>query len=215
MADWDWNFVIMAPVSLFVIVDPITTVPIFLSMTPRDTPERRIQMARTACIVATCVLLFFALSGKLLFQILGISIPAFQIAGGVLLFFIGLDMLYARQPENRLTNAEHEAGKDRADIAISPLAVPLLAGPGAISATVLLESQADTFGEKLVLYASVPVIFIISYAVLRISATGARWLSPLALRLTERLTGLVLAALAVQFVLNGLAASGIARLNSP
>src|SRR5205809_8121519 len=136
------EYILLAVSSLFVIIDPIATVPAFLAMTPNDTPPQRIRMARVACLVAVIILLIFATSGKLIFKFFGITIPAIQIAGSIVLLLVALDMLRARRSAVRETSEETDAGAAKADIAVTPLAVPMLAGPGAITTAVLLHNRA-------------------------------------------------------------------------
>ena len=129
--------------SLFVIVDPIATIPAFIAMTSRDSVSSRLRMARLACLVTAGVLILFALSGQWIFRLLGITLPAFQIAGSVLLLRIALDMLYAKRSAAQETREETEAGATKDDIAITPLGVLMLAGPGAISTSLILMNQAQ------------------------------------------------------------------------
>lgn len=200
-------------VSLFVIVEPITIAPVLLAMTPNDSVASRLRMVRIACLTAAGVLLVFALTGNALLSFLGITISAFQAAGGILLLLIALQMLQAKaETPERITPSETAAGRVKDDIAISPLAIPLLAGPGAISTSILLYQQAETWPHKAVLCLSITLVAIVSYGILRLASQGAKWLSPLVLRLTTRLMGLLLAALAVQFIFNGVRA---AELFSP
>lgn len=141
---WIWlRTVFLALSSLFVIVDPIATIPAFIAMTARDSVASRLRMARLACLVAAGVLILFALSGQWIFRLLGITLPAFQIAGSVLLLRIALDMLYAKRSAAQETREETEAGATKDDIAITPLGVPMLAGPGATSTSLILMNQAQ------------------------------------------------------------------------
>jgi multiple antibiotic resistance protein len=194
----------LAFTSLFVIVDPIAVVPSFLSMTPRDTPEDRIKMARLASLVTAGVLLTFTLLGNLIFRLLGIGLPAFQMAGSIVLLLVALDMLRARRSAVQETEEETTAGTAKEDIAITPLAVPMLAGPGAITTAILLHNQADLLSKKLALYISVLLVCLVTYLILRWSSKGAQWLSPIALKIGSRIMGLLLAAVAMQFMLDGL-----------
>ncbi len=196
--------VLLAVSSLFVIIDPIATVPAFLAMTPNDTPEHRSRTARMACQAAAVMLLIFAATGRWVFHFLGITIPALQIAGSIILLIIALDMLKAIRSKAQETHEEVEAGMAKAEIAITPLAIPMLAGPGAISTVILLQAKADTVGKHAALYASIVAVCAASYLVFVLSSRGARWLSPIALRVTTRVMGLLLAAIAVQFFLNAL-----------
>lgn len=195
-------FTFMAFSSLFVIVDPIATIPAFLAMTARDTPEQRIRMARLASLVAAGVLLTFAVVGKWVFQYLGITLPAFQMAASLVLLLVALDMIRAQRSRVQETAEETTAGTEKEDIAITPLAIPMLAGPGAISTAVLLHNQAAGWEQNVALYLCIVAVCAASYVILRFSAHGARWLSPIALRVTTRIMGLLLAALAFQFLIN-------------
>jgi multiple antibiotic resistance protein len=190
--------------SLFVIVDPIAVVPAFIAMTPTDPPKSKLRMARIACFVAGGVLILFAAAGKWIFKIMGITLPAFQLAGSILLIRIALDMLYGRRSEARETDEEVAAGTEKDDIAITPLGVPMLVGPGSISTALILLSQAHGVDQVIALFASIVVVCVVSYWVLWLAVRGAHYMSPLALKLTTRLMGLLLAAVAAQFVINAI-----------
>lgn len=201
------EFYILAPVTLFALVSPVSTAAMFLAMTPSNTAAERVRMARLACLVAGGVLLFFALSGETIFKTLGITVPAFQVGGGIILFTIALDLLRAQESPAKISPEEQREGTLKDDIAVTPLGVPLLAGPGAISTVILLNNRAVDWGQKAYLYVSIIGVLLLSFAILRLAATGARWLNPLVLRITNRLMGLLLAAIAVQFVFNGINAA--------
>jgi multiple antibiotic resistance protein len=194
----------LAFTSLFVVIDPLATAPVFIAMTQGDNALARRRMARLACMVAAGVLLLFALSGQWLFKILGVTLPAFQIAGSILLLRISLDMLYARRSESKQTDEEVAAGTVKNDIAITPLGVPMLAGPGAISTALILASQAHGTAQHIALFVCLLGVCGVSYAILALAAQHANKLSPLALNLVTRLMGLLLAAVAVQFAITGL-----------
>jgi multiple antibiotic resistance protein len=196
------EYVLLAASSLFVIVDPLAAVPAFLAMTPTDTPEQRIKMARLACWVTAGVLLAFAVAGKWIFKFLGITMPAFQIAASVVLLLVALDMLRAQRSRVQETSEETAAGVAKTDIAVTPLAIPMLAGPGAISTAILLHNQAAGLGQRVALYVCILAVSLASYLILRIAARGSRWLSPIAMSITARIMGLLLAAVAIQFMLN-------------
>ncbi|MGA1235291.1 MAG: MarC family protein [Limisphaerales bacterium] len=190
--------------SLFVIVDPLATIPAFLAMTPTDSPANRLRMARLACILAAILLMVFALAGRLVFRFFGITSPAFQMAGSVVLFLVALDMLQAQRSRVHETPEETRAGAAKEDIAITPLAVPMLAGPGAISTVILLYDRASNFTQILCLLTSILLVCTLSFAILALSAHGAHKLNPIVLRLISRLMGLFLVAIAFQFLLNAL-----------
>ena len=196
------EYILLAGSSLFVIVDPLATVPAFLAMTPNDSPEQRIRMARLACCVMAGVLIVFAAAGQLIFKFLGITMPAFQIAASIVLLLVALDMLRAQRSRVQETSEETAAGVVKTDIAIAPLAIPMLAGPGAISTAILLQNQAANVPQRAALYLCIVAVALASYLILRVSARGARWLSRIAMNITVRIMGLLLAAVAIQFMLN-------------
>ena len=198
------EFAVLAPFALFVIINPLSTVPLFLAMTPSDSPQTRTDMVRIACIVAAMIILFFALTGQFIFMVMGIGLSAFQIAGGLILFVIAFDMVRAPRPTPRLTAEEEELATEKEDIAITPLAVPLLCGPGAISTVIILQTQAETFAHNAVLWLAVPLVYVIIYWIFKASAHGGAWLNPILLRVMRRLMGLLFSAVAVQFVVNGI-----------
>lgn len=198
------EYSLLAFSSLFVILDPIATVPAFIAMTPNDAPASKVRMARLACFVAAGVLILFAAAGPWIFKVLGITLPAFQIAGSVLLMRIALDMLYARRSQAYETDEEVAEGAAKDDIAITPLGVPMLAGPGAISTSLILMNQAHGASQVLALFACIAGVTFVSYWVFWLAAHGANRLSPIVIKLITRLMGLLLAAVAVQFVLNAI-----------
>lgn len=209
------GYILLAFSSLFVIVDPLAAVPAFLAMTPQDAPAERIRMARLACCVMGSVLVIFALAGQLIFKLLGITMPAFELAASVVLLLVALDMLRARRSRVQETSEEKEAGAEKTDIAITPLAVPMLAGPGAISTAILLDNQASGLGQKIALCGCILGVALVSYFILRLSAQGARWLNPILMSIAIRIMGLLLAAVAMQFALNALKALRLDWLQPP
>jgi multiple antibiotic resistance protein len=198
------EYTLLAVSSLFVIVDPIAVVPAFLAITPNDTPAQRARMALLASAIMTGVLLIFAISGPLIFRFLGITLPAFQIAGSIVLLLIALDMLRAQRSRVNETREDTEAAAAKVDIAITPLAIPMLAGPGAISSVVLLRKQAENWMQEVALCGGIVVVAIASYLILRVSAKGVEWLNPIGMRIATRIMGLLLAAVASQFMINAL-----------
>jgi len=189
-----------------VIVDPLAVVPAFLAMTPNDTPEQRIRTARLACCVTAGVMLAFSIAGQLIFKFMGITMPAFQIAASILLLIVALDMVRAQRSRVQETHEETRAGTEKTDIAVTPLAIPMLAGPGAISTTVLLQNEAKTIPQHIALYGCILAVSFVSYLVLRVAARGTRWLNPIMMSIAIRIMGLLLAAVAIQFMLNAIKA---------
>lgn len=198
------EYSLLATSSLFVIIDPLATVPAFLAMTPNDTPQQRMRMARLACAVTAGVLLAFSVAGHYIFKFLGITMPAFQIAASIVLLLVALDMLRAQRSRVHETSEETAAGVEKTDIAVAPLAIPMLAGPGAISTAILLHNQAANLIQRAALYGCILLVCFACYLIFRISARGAQWLSPIAMNITVRIMGLLLAAVAIQFMLNAI-----------
>jgi multiple antibiotic resistance protein len=190
--------------SLFAIVDPFAAVPPFLAMTARDTPEQRRRMARTACITCAGVMGLFAALGPMIFKLFGITLPAFQIAGGLVLLLSSLDMIRAQKSAMRETPEELAEGMSKDDIAITPLAVPLLAGPGAITTSIVLAGRAANLPQKAIFYVLIALVAFISYWTLTLAADSAKKLSPTLLNIITRLMGLLLAAIGVQLILSAL-----------
>jgi multiple antibiotic resistance protein len=198
------EYILLALGSLFVIVDPLATVPAFLAMTPTDTPQDRSRTALLACCVTAGVLLMFSVAGQLVFKVMGITMPAFQIAASIVLLLVSLDMLRAQRSRIHETHEEKTAGMEKADIAVTPLAIPMLAGPGAISTVILLQNAAKSVPEHIALYGSILMVSLVSFVILHIAARGTRWLNPIAMSVATRIMGLLLASVAIQFMLNAI-----------
>ena len=190
--------------SLFAIVDPFAAVPTFLALTARDSSEQRHRMARTACITCGGVMATFALLGPTIFKLFGITLAAFQIAGGLVLLLSSLDMIRAQKSPMKETPEEFAEGMSKDDIAITPLAVPLLAGPGAITTSIVLAGRASNLEQKAIFYVLIALVALISYWVLTLAADSAKKLSPTILNIITRLMGLLLAAIGVQLILSAL-----------
>jgi multiple antibiotic resistance protein len=200
------EFLLLSFVSLFAILNPFSTVPAFLAMTRDDSVSERMDMARRGTLVAAPVMLIMALTGQWLFQMLGITLPALQIAGGIILFTIGFEMLRAPEAPRRLNDTETAIAEDKEDIAITPLGIPLLCGPGGISTAIILQTQATDWLQSLCLLIAIIAVYLLSYTILAVAATGARWLTPIMLKVLRRLMGLLFAIIAAQFVINGISA---------
>ncbi|MBI4063724.1 MAG: NAAT family transporter [Elusimicrobia bacterium] len=186
--------------SLFAIIDPVAAIPAFLAMTFSDTKAARLRMAKIACVTCMLVLIAFAYVGQFIFKIFGISLAAFQIAGGIVLLLVAIDMLRAKRSAVQETEEEKQAGTEKTDIAITPLAIPMLSGPGAISSVIVLSAQAEGLEKKIILTLAIAGVSLASYFILRIGATGAKWLNRITMNIITRLMGLLLAAIAVQFI---------------
>lgn len=194
---------ITAFVALFVVIDPIGLAPLFIALTRGAAPRARFIIGARAVAVAAGLLLLFGLAGEAVLDFLGISLPAFQIAGGILLFLTALDMLFDRRTKRR----EDQAHTLEEDPSIFPLAMPLIAGPGAIATVILLSGQAQ--GDPLYLAQVMGVAALVLGGVLLLFSLASpveRLLGPTGINVVTRLLGMLLAALSVQFVLNGILA---------
>jgi multiple antibiotic resistance protein len=189
--------------AIFFIVDPIGVVPLFLAMTANDSPEKIRRMAARACIVASGLLAFFALFGGLLFQVLGVSLSAFRVAGGILLLVTGLDMVRARMSATKATPDETQEGAAKEDVAIVPLAIPMLAGPGSIATVVLLMARTPGWRVTVTVLVSIALTFIVTYLLLRAAGLVQRVLKQTGIAILHRVMGIILVAIAVQFIADG------------
>jgi MarC family membrane protein len=190
--------------AIFFVVDPIGVVPIFIAITHGDSPEKIRDTARRASLVAGGLLVFFALFGTFLFKVVGVSLSAFRVAGGIVLLITALDMLRARQSETRTSPEEAQEATDKEDVAIVPLAIPLLAGPGAIATVMVLMSRASgAISVAVVVVLSIAVTMVVSYFLLRGASIVQRVLGQSGVAIFQRVMGLLLAAIAVQFIAEG------------
>ncbi len=203
----DSAFLIPAFVTLFVVVDPIGLAPLFVALTRGMSARARRAIALRACVIAALLLCLFAAFGEAVLGFVGISMPAFRVAGGALLFLTALDMLFERRTKRREDQAE--ADDDRPDPSVFPLAIPLIAGPGSIASVILLTGENPGLpGLALVLGVMVSVLLIV---LLLFMASGVleRALGKTGINVVTRLLGMLLAALSVQFILDGLRAYGV------
>jgi multiple antibiotic resistance protein len=195
--------------SVLFIVDPLTAVPSFLAMTARDPPEARRLMARRGAWTCAITLTAFALGGSLIFRLFGITLGAFKIAGGVLIGLNALDMVQARRSQQRETPIEQAEGMEKEDVGIMPLGVPMLAGPGAISTVMVLSGASQGAVTTLGVYAAIALTAFLSYVTLAAASRVERRLGQTGMRILTRLMGLVLCAIAVQFIIDGMKMSGL------
>jgi multiple antibiotic resistance protein len=204
------RFSVLALSSIFFLVDPFAALPTFLAVTAGVDAHRRRKMAWKASITALVVLSAFAVAGQYIFRMFGITLPAFEIAGGIILLLIGLDMLAAKRSPTQESSVEAAEAALKEDAGIVPLGIPMLAGPGSITSVMVLVGQAQ--GEWLKMTAILGAIFItaaICYLVLGNSDRVARALGETGVRILVRIMGLLLVALAVQYFVNGMADLGV------
>ena len=192
-------------ITLLVIIDPPGCAPIFASLTSGTPSVHRRKMAVRSTAVAWCILVFFALLGEPLLRTLGISLSAFRLAGGIMLFMIALDMVFERRTERREERAEEIIGTpDGDDISVFPMAIPMIAGPGSIASIMLLTARADGTGEGLVVLAALTAVMLLTLVALLAAGPLMRLVGAKIEAMITRILGVILAALAAQFVLDGL-----------
>ncbi len=195
-------------VTLFVVIDPPGCAPIFAGLTQSATAPHRRAMAIRSTMVASAILFLFALFGEALLATLGISLAAFRIAGGIMLFLIALEMVFERRTERRENRAaEVSRTPDHDDISIFPMAIPMIAGPGSIAMVMLLMSRSNGLAESLVVLAALGAVLILTLLALMAAGPIMRALGPKLEAMITRVLGVILAALAAQFVIDGIKAS--------
>ena len=199
----DYMYAITVFTAIFAIVDPIGNIPIFYTLTERFTREERIRIAKKAVIAATLTLFVFGIIGNYIFMLFSITIPSFRIAGGILLFRVAFNMLYGTTPGTKSTEKEKQETLEKEMLGVIPLGIPLLAGPGAISTVMLYNSQGD-FVHSIIVYISILATLLITYFLLRNVDKIFDRLGRAGSLAISRIMGLILAAIAVQFIINGI-----------
>ena len=202
----DTAFLITAFATLFVVIDPPGLVPLFIALTQGMTAAERRAMARRACIIAAVLLTLFGLTGEAVLGFIGISMPAFRIAGGILLFLTALDMLFERRTQRR----EGQKSEPDHDPSVFPLATPLIAGPGAIASIILLIGEGGPgWGPTLAVMGLTYAMILVTFLFLLASPPLERMLGRTGTVVITRLLGMLLAALSVQFVIDGVRQTGL------
>lgn len=202
------QFAFVTFTSILFLVDPIAVVPAYLAFVRSESPERRKATARAACVAAAITLLVFASAGDFILKMFGVTLPAFRIAGGFILWLVAMDMLRAKRSTQEGTEELME-GQQKEDVGITPLGIPMLAGPGAMSTVMVLGSQATDSMSKLIVHGSIIVTMLISWMLLRVGDRVFSRLGGSGIRVATRIMGLLLAAVAVQFVIGGAQQAGI------
>ena len=197
------QFFILCLTTFFTLINPIGIAPILLVMTERFSKEEKINIAWKGSLTAFITLIIFSILGSVIFNIFGITIEAFQIMGGILFFRSGFRMSEAKIGRSRTTPMEREESQESDDLAISPIGIPLIAGPGAITASMLLSSQTPQIYSYATLGVSIFLVLTVVYLILRNGDLLMKALGYAGMRVIQRLMGLVLMVIAVQFVING------------
>ena len=197
-----------ALVTFFVIIDPPGCAPIFASLTQGATPAQRRMMAIRSVLIASGILLFFGLFGEDLLGALGVSLDAFRIAGGIMLFLIALEMVFEKRTERRESRAQEiNATPEIEDISVFPMAIPMIAGPGSIASLMLLMSRSDGLDESLIVLGALAAVLLLTMVTLLLAGPLMRLLGHKVEAMITRILGVILAARAAQFVIDGVAAS--------
>jgi multiple antibiotic resistance protein len=198
-----WGLFLGTFVGLLPIVDPLTAAPTFLALTEGQSPERRREQARRGCRYMVGILACFLVGGRFIMSFFGISIPGLRIAGGILLTGIGMEMLAARQRDILADPTEREAARRKDDIAFSPLAMPMLSGPGSIAVTIGFTSLATGWLDYLAIIAGIAAMAVLTYVTLRLASRGVQLVGPVGVDALGRIMGFLTMCIGVQFVVNG------------
>ncbi len=199
-------FTVSTFVTFFTIIDPVGLVPVVIGLTAHLSDAQRDIVITRAVVISAIIIAFFALVGRFLLDRLGISLYAFDIAGGALLFLVAVDMLFGRPSGTRETKAEEEEARTREDISVFPLAIPMIAGPGTIATTILYVDIATPHPlDLLAVAAAIFSTLLLAWIVMRSSSRLIRIFGRTGILVLSRILGILLAALAIQFILNGIA----------
>ncbi len=203
------RFSLLALSSIFFLVDPFAAIGSFLAITQGADPARRKRMAGKASLTCFIVLAGFAIAGRGIFKMFGITLPAFEFAGGLILMLIGIDMLEAKRSPTQESSNEAEEASHKEDAGIVPLGIPMLAGPGAISSVMVMVGQASSYWQWAAILSAIGVTALVSYWVLGAAERLQKLLGETGIRILVRIMGLLLVALAVQFFVNSLTDLGV------
>jgi len=196
------SFGLLCFTSFFTLINPLSTLPVFMTMTAGLSEKERTQTARKASIVALITIIIFAFSGQLLFKFFGISVNSFRVVGGVIFFIMGMDMLHARLGQVKIKDSEVKTYVN--DISVTPLAIPMICGPGAITNSIVMMEDASTLTRKIVLFGVILLVMFITYLVFYSSSRILKILGQTGINVMMRLMGLIVMVIAVEFFFSGL-----------
>ena len=197
-----FTFALLCFTSLFTLINPLGTMPVFMAMTSELTVNERTKTARKASIVALLTIFAFALTGQLLFNFFGISVNSFRVVGGVIFFIMGMDMLQARLSQVKIK--ENEVKSYITDISVTPLAIPMICGPGAITSVIVLMEDASSLPKQIALFASIILIIWLTYIILYSSSKLIKFLVQTGIKVMMLIMGLIVMVIAVEFFFSGL-----------
>ena len=199
-----WDLFVSALVTLLVVIDPPGAAPIFASLTTRSTQQARKAMAYRSVLIASCILFGFAAVGEPFLRALGISLDAFRVAGGIMLFLIALDMVFETRVKRREERAKAVNDEETEDVSVFPMAMPMIAGPGSIAAVMLLTAKAQGPMDSFAVYLALAIVLILTLGALLAAGPLMRRIGSKVEAMITRLLGVILAALAAQIVIDGL-----------
>jgi len=196
------SFGLLCFTSFFTLINPLSTMPVFMTMTADLSIKERNRTAKKATIVALITIIIFAFSGQLLFKFFGISVNSFRIVGGVIFFIMGMDMLQARIGQVKIKDSEVKTYVN--DISVTPLAIPMICGPGAITNSIVLMEDASTLTRKIILFSTILLVMFITYIIFYSSSRIIKMLGQTGINVMMRLMGLIVMVIAVEFFFSGL-----------
>ena len=202
MLKGEWAYFTGAFITIFFIIDPFAVIPTYLSLTDRYSNHERRSVRMRAVLIAFGLLVMFAISGTTFFEFFGITLPAFQIAGGILLFALGFNQVNAHH--EKVSSIENQEGMEKPDISVFPLAMPMLAGPGAISTVILLSTKTGSLLRLSELIVAIVICMTFTFFILKSSPYLLKLLGRTGLNLLSRIMGIILTAVGIQFVINGI-----------
>jgi len=208
------SFFIFAFSSLFTLVNPIGILPVILSLTKDIDQKEYNQIIFRSCFIALIILMIFAILGEWIFSFYGITVHAFKIAGGILFLRIGINMLEAKISRTKSTPKEEEEASSIEDIALSPIGIPIIAGPGALSSVMLLGTEAANQKHKIIFYLTILITLLVTCFILYIGKKFSKKLGTTGLRVIQRIMGLLLMVIAVQFIIDGINNVAVEFINS-
>jgi multiple antibiotic resistance protein len=199
-----WAIFLGTVIGLLPIINPLSAGPTFLAITEGDSDQYRLEQARKGCLYMIAILIVFLVGGTFIMNFFGISIPGLRIAGGILLTGIGMSMLATNRKDSTETKEEREAARKKVDISFSPLAMPMLSGPGSIAVTLGFTSLATGWMDYFAISAGIVVVALVTYIVLRLSGKIVRLIGPVGVNAMTKIMGFLLMSMGVQFVVNGI-----------
>jgi multiple antibiotic resistance protein len=201
--DHFWELILGTVIALLPVINPLASAPTFLAITEGDTHERRIQQLRHACLYMVAILVSFLVGGTFIMGFFGLSIPGLRIAGGMLVAGIGSKMLMTSPGDSSHADAAHQEARAKRDVAFSPLAMPMMSGPGSIAVTVGFTSLARQWIDYVAIILGIVVVALVTYATLRLSERIVRMIGINAMNALSKIMGFLLLCIGVQFVVNG------------